>query len=613
MRTGQVDRLGVTDMATVSTVLESCEIQFVRDSPNRVGIGDDLAAYSFPRHCSGTERLLVTHANRDAYEWPPATVVLIVPDGEREYFADPTSIWLRVEAAQLHDYSQLSTNLPLSSHAAVQGVQEGDEIGSALGIVRVVETPGRTAGAVSYVLDLGGLRIIFTGDLIYGDGQLLDAYSLQSAIPEANTRGYHGYAGRAGQLIASLHKIASLKPDVLIPAHGPLVCNPQDAIAKLVSRIEDLLSSHFETDALLWFWGPESHRIRSQAAKQPIKTMPMAELADSPADIVPFGTSRLIYSQAGAAFLVDAGDPITLPTLRTLRKDGAFGTLEGIWITHYHDDHTDYVNDVVNEFGCSVYFTTSISGILTNPRRFRMPCLPSRGIMDGTPVQHGTTMKWHEWLFNFEYFPGQTLYHGGLLATRDDGRSYYFVGDSFTPTGIDDYCMQNRNLYGYAMGYTYCLDRLSNLPRATWLVNQHVVPMFRFSESQLATMKDAVDKRTVILGELCSWPNINYMVDECWVSLYPRTSELSVGDKRDICLEVCNYSNGTMAGAIDWSWTAGLVVQDGPAEIVVSAGGIGIARVSVEARSSGLQAIACTVRLGNGSLSGCTEALLRVC
>ena len=36
------------------------------------------------------------------------------------------------------------------------------------------------------------------------------------------------------------------------------------------------------------------------------------------------------------------------------------------------------------------------------------------------------------------------MYHDGLLVKKDGGESVFFVGDSFTPSGIDDYCLLNR-------------------------------------------------------------------------------------------------------------------------------------------------------------------------
>ena len=94
-----------------------------------------------------------------------------------------------------------------------------------------------------------------------------------------------------------------------------------------------------------------------------------------------------------------------------------------------------------------------------------MPCLTTAPITAGKPQPDGSRMRWHEFQFTFLYFPGQTLYHDGLRVERDGGGALFFTGDSFTPSGIDDYCLQNRNFVDEGQGYLYCLAVLQHLPR----------------------------------------------------------------------------------------------------------------------------------------------------
>ena len=170
----------------------------------------------------------------------------------------------------------------------------------------------------------------------------------------------------------------------------------------------------------------------------------MAEQSKLPADIVAIGNSRVILSKTGNAFVVDAGYRNLLAELRKLRDAGRLRTVEGIWITHYHDDHTDYISDVSRKFNSPVYFTDRMSEVMGNPGGFRLPCLTTKGVPTSGAKRDGEKLDWHEWKFTFWHFPGQTLYHGGLVAEREDRQMYLFTGDSFTPSGMDDYCMQNR-------------------------------------------------------------------------------------------------------------------------------------------------------------------------
>lgn len=72
---------------------------------------------------------------------------------------------------------------------------------------------------------------------------------------------------------------------------------------------------------------------------------------------------------------MDAGYNKTQPELQRLKREGKIRSVDGIWVTHYQDDHTDFVNDVMRAFNSPVYFTESMSEIMKNPGAFRMPCL----------------------------------------------------------------------------------------------------------------------------------------------------------------------------------------------------------------------------------------------
>ena len=86
----------------------------------------------------------------------------------------------------------------------------------------------------------------------------------------------------------------------------------------------------------------------------PVDWMPMAEtMHDQPPDwIVPIANSRLILSASGSAFLVDCGSQRIIQEVRKLQQAGRFRRLHGIYITHYHDDHTDHAQAASDEFHC---------------------------------------------------------------------------------------------------------------------------------------------------------------------------------------------------------------------------------------------------------------------
>jgi glyoxylase-like metal-dependent hydrolase (beta-lactamase superfamily II) len=72
--------------------------------------------------------------------------------------------------------------------------------------LRAVRVPGHTFGSMAWLFDIGGKRYVATGDLIMPDGVL-------------------GYSGSinfsASDVLSSLRKLRALKPDVVLPGHGP--------------------------------------------------------------------------------------------------------------------------------------------------------------------------------------------------------------------------------------------------------------------------------------------------------------------------------------------------------------------------------------------------------
>jgi glyoxylase-like metal-dependent hydrolase (beta-lactamase superfamily II) len=420
-------------------------VQFVAGPVNGLLVQDKVLVYGDPGgHVKAVPYVLFTEARRDV-AWAGVLLVArgaaaVVPERERVLFENPGAFWAEYATQRFHDYSEVNTKV-LREPLVVSRAVHGGEILDLGGIrVEVIDTPGYTRGAVSYWLEVGGKRIACTGDLIYGDGQLFDLSSLQDAVPEAKARGYHGYAARAGDLIESLRNIAARNPDVLVPARGPLIENPQESIRHLILRLHALMASHFATDALRWYWGDDNLRIRSRRSLdgQSVDSMPLAEQLPLPQWAMAIGNSRLLISRSGDGFLIDAGYPGLRTKLDELMVQGRLKTVEGIWITHYHDDHTDYAQDLASHFQCPIYFTPGLNDILEHPSHYRMPCLTSTPITSGKPQPDGTRMRWHEFQFTVFDFPGQTLYHDGLLVEHDDGGALFFTGDSFTPSGIDD-------------------------------------------------------------------------------------------------------------------------------------------------------------------------------
>jgi glyoxylase-like metal-dependent hydrolase (beta-lactamase superfamily II) len=534
----------------------------------------------------------------------------VAPEAEKELFTGVAGFWGKYWTRRFHEYTCQCSRILAEPMELARTVRGGDTIEG----LQVVDTPGYTRGAVSYLSEIDGKRVAFTGDLIYGDGRILDLYSLQDAIPAVKEDGYHGYAARAADVVASLRKIARWRPDLLIPARGPVIGDVEEAIEALTLRLQAVLASHFSIDALRWYRGDD--KIRAMAARvlgpEPVEWMPMAEKAELPEWVIPITNSRLIVSRTGAAFLSDCGNRRVMEEVQRLKQEGRIKQLDGIYITHYHDDHTNMAQAMADEFHCPVYFCHEMRDILEHPEAYKMPCLTPNAIRSGRPMSEGAKVKWNEFEFTYSYFPGQTLYHGGLLVRHDSGKSIFFAGDSFTPTGMDDYCLLNRNLFAPEKGYLDCLRQLRNLTGDYMIVNQHVQPAFRFSPAQLALMTSTFSKRKQLLAALFPWDDPNFGVDEQWARFYPYGSEVAAGGHIELEVILRNHSPETREFRVTPHAPNGWSVPAGPLRISVPARGERSVRVPAAAGAAGLGIVTADIAFGSWDLREWTEAMVTV-
>ncbi len=512
-----------------------------------------LVVYGDPSDVlSQADMVLFTHARRDVI-WAGKNLVMkgakaIVPFSESDLFTRVDSFWNVFTGSRFHDYNQQSTKWPAEPLEVHERVRGGDSFRWQGIPIRVIDSKGYTRGAVSYLIHIDGMDIAFVGDLIYGEGQILDIYSLQDQIKEVNVRGYHGYAARISDLITSLEKIAELKPDMLVPVRGPVIEEPGEAIDKLVTRLRTLYENYLSVNAYRWYTGQEKHDKMAARVLPPdmaVDWMPVAETGENPPWLIHHGNSKLIISEDGTGFLIDCGVQRVFNDMMNVQDNFPCSHIEGMFITHYHDDHTEYVNGIREKYGCPVYVTKEMEDILKNPQAYRLPAMTSKPIDNLVIVPDATTMSWKEFTFTFYYLPGQTIYHDAMLVEKKDGEKIFLAGDSFAPTGLDDYCLLNRNFIRPGTGYLYCLDLLRNLPGDCWIVNQHIEPPFRFTTEQLDFMTQKLHERKTLMSDLFPWDDPNYGIDERWARMYPYGQSIQPGGEATVSIVILNHSDST--------------------------------------------------------------------
>jgi glyoxylase-like metal-dependent hydrolase (beta-lactamase superfamily II) len=506
------------------------------------GDGDVLPALS-ALGIRQVEAVLFTHYHRDQAsgfgQLPGSPLVrAIVPTGERDYFAQVERFW-QDPAFRWHLYNFQPSDLLLAESIPVDATgAENTTFAFGPWTVRVLATPGHTPGSVSYLVERAGQRFAFVGDAIYGPGQLWDVYSLQrgGTFGERTIRDYHGFLGARTALAQSLRKLREAGAQALIPSHGVMMTDPVSAIDALVANLDRAYANYAGISALRYYF-PE---MFADYVGQP-EAMPMRPGMAIPDFVRHVGTSWVIVADDGAALLMDCGSHKVLDELRHWQASGEIRQVDAFWISHYHDDHVDFVEDLQREFPCPTYADAQVAAIVRRPRAYRLPCISPAVARIDQVTTHGTSWRWHEFRLTAYHFPGQTYYHGALLV-EGYGQRLFFIGDSFTMAGIDDYCAGNRNFLGAGRGFDACLALVEDL-QPNLLFNCHVPVAFAFTADEIRFMRRNLAEREAIFATLLPWEDPNFGLDEHWLRAEPFEQDARPGEVVSLDVVVTNHAS----------------------------------------------------------------------
>lgn len=502
------------------------------------------------------EMILCTQHRRPntagAYLWVARGAQLVVPQTERALFDNVETYWSNWKNRWHLYHAQPGPQVLPRSIAVARGVREGDEIAWRGVTICVLETPGATDGSVSYLVTMNGTPFCFSGDVLYGPGQIWDLYSLQKGF--GGVSDYHGFLGQRRTLLASLHKLVSSGAQVLVPSHGEPIREPGQAARLLEDRLDALWRNYCAISALNFYFPS----LLEDTKDDPQRMKP-ANTSEPPPWVRRVAyTSFAVISDTGAALVVDCGHDSVISTLEQWKNEKVISAVEGCWVTHYHDDHVDALHRLVNAFECPVMTDAHLAEILEYPRRFFLPCISPCAAPAAKATRDGESWTWHEFKLTAFHFPGQTFYHGGLLV-EGHGKKVFFAGDSGAPSGIDDYTCGNRSFLGVDRGFRRCFA-LWRQYRPDYIFNEHQEHAFAFTDEQLDYMDAMLAKREQLVAEMVPWENPNFALDEWWVRSYPYEQEVAPDATCAIETNFTNHGPNPAEASIEpvlpqgWSW-----------------------------------------------------------
>ena len=504
---------------------------------------------------------LFTHHHRDQCSSVSRLVAagtkVAVPLKEKHFFDEANRFWDSADTILDHRYDFRPHLFTLRDSVPVTRAVKGGDVHEWEGLkFQVIETPGHTDGSVSYLVELGAKRVAFTGDLISGPGQIWEIYSLQKRFP--GMRGdYWGFGGAVKEVKASLDRVLQYRPDLLIPSHGVVIADPVSAVNQLKQNLDALMENYLTTAA----WRIYFDGIYPKDKPPMLQPLPKVTYPSWIRDIA--STTKAIVAEDKSVFISDCGHPKAVEELARLQAAGEIGAVEGIWITHYHDDHTQLVNEAKRRFGAKVYVQRGMLDIIENPLAYQMPCLFPEPIRVDHPLEHGQTIDWKGFKLTAYDFPGQTIYHDGLLVEKD-GFKAFFTGDSFANWGIDDYCSQNRCFLGRDTGYEKCFQILLQT-QPNILVAAHWGPL-PVSPEYLNRSLALLQEREKLYERLFPHQSVNFGTDPCWLRAYPYRQTALPGGLVELEARVMNHSakpiNVRVNLQLPEGWKSGLIQKE---------------------------------------------------
>lgn len=411
---------------------DTCNVYIVKNGDRAVlidfGNGDVLPLLKE----AGIKRItdvLVTHHHRDQAQGLQKAVEagadIWVPHAEQDLFKEVEAHWQAREV--YNNYNMREDRFSVLYDIPIAGtLKDYRTYTFADQEFTVLPTPGHTIGSITIFSNVDQKRIAFSGDLIHSPGKVWSMAATQWT--------YNGAEG-VPYSILSLLSVKEKQPASLMPSHGEVMEEPEQAIDLLVDRLYGLLKFR-------------KHNLRLfELEQEPYVKLTPHLLRNKTC----WANSYVLVSESGKALVIDfgydfmAGMPSGwdrasrrpwLYTIDRLKKDFGVKKIDVALPTHFHDDHVAGLNLLRDVEGTEIWAAENFSDILENPDFYDLPCIWYDSIKVNKKIPLEKTFSWEEYEFTLHEQSGHTLY-AVAIAFEADGKSVLAIGDQYQDTSVN--------------------------------------------------------------------------------------------------------------------------------------------------------------------------------
>lgn len=421
--------------------------------------------------CAAADSLLkkkiVVRAAKNAAEW-------LTVDGVKKYWQD---------SLPLRNSRTAYLILPEGLEGIDCSLSDGQSITWRSWRLDMMDTPGPARSHLTFLAkrEKYGKTFAFCGSLMAGSGKLFAPYT---------TDWDHWTDAGLAPTAASIRKLAAKYPDVLLPAHGPVVeKNVGEALRQTAANAEEAgFFKSYERFTKQRLGKHPTYKFLAIDQAESNGSKPWTQVSDH---LYLTGNTFVLLSKDNACLLIDPWDKRGADQFAKLQAERKLGPLEVVWFSHAHYDHYDGVYYLPDRKSFQIWALDWVALPLKDPFLLRAPFLDVRPItFDKTPKE-GESLTWREYKFKFHHLPGQS-YFTMAVETTIDGKHCVFTADNFFHqdmySGTGGWMGLNRSSPPY---YAESARKIADI-KPEWVLAEHGGP-FEFNAEDF--------RRRILWGE----------------------------------------------------------------------------------------------------------------